>query len=129
MWPNKVATQWLDLKLPYFCKKTIFVLFVDFDSIWFSGEPSLPVAETVRLWKCFGLGGYEDDLLKTVERYNPETNTWTKRADLNTARYCPGACVINGKIYIVGGWVVWVWRNVKITSVSNNMRMCVHDWS
>jgi len=60
----------------------------------------LPVAETVRLYKCFGLGG---DFLKTVERYNSETNTWTKRADLNFARYCPGACVINGKIYIVGG--------------------------
>ena len=63
------------------------------------------MAETVRLYKCFGLGGLgiRGDLLKTVERYNPETSTWTKRADLNIGRLCPGACVINGKIYIVGG--------------------------
>ena len=63
----------------------------------------MPVAETVRLYKCFGLGGYGDDVLKTVERYNPETNTWTKRADLNIGRDYLGACVINGKICIVGG--------------------------
>ena len=63
----------------------------------------MPVAETVRLYKCFGLGGYGDYFLKTVERYNPETNTWTKRADLNFGRFFHGACVINGKIYIVGG--------------------------
>jgi len=63
----------------------------------------LPVAETVHLYKCFGLGGHEGDFLKIVERYNPETNTWTELADLSIARYCPGACVINGKIYIVGG--------------------------
>jgi len=63
----------------------------------------LPVAETVRLYKCFGLGGYGDDFLNTVERYNPETNTWKKRADLNICRDKPGACVINGKMYIVGG--------------------------
>jgi len=63
----------------------------------------LPVAETVRLYKCFGLGGYGGNFLKTVERCNPETNTWKKRADLNIGRSRPGTCVINGKIYIVGG--------------------------
>ena len=65
----------------------------------------MPVAETVRLYKCFGLGGYGkgNGFLKTVERYNPVTNTWTKRADLNIGRGYLGACVINGKIYIVGG--------------------------
>jgi len=63
----------------------------------------LPVAETVRLYKCFGLGGNGGHFFKIVERYNPETNKWKKRANLNNYRDRPGSCVINGKIYIVGG--------------------------
>jgi len=40
----------------------------------------------------------------TVEEYNPETDTWTKKADMPTTPrwYCP-ASVVNGKIYVVGG--------------------------
>jgi len=63
----------------------------------------MAVAEILRLYKCSLLGGYLKTYLKTVERYNPETNTWTQRADLNIGRNRPCACVINGKIYIVGG--------------------------
>jgi RNA polymerase sigma factor (sigma-70 family) len=43
--------------------------------------------------------------LKTVEEYSPETDTWTKMADMPTARYLLTASVVNGKIYVIGGVV------------------------
>ena len=39
----------------------------------------------------------------TVEEYDPITNTWTKKADMPTARGGLSTCVVNGKIYAIGG--------------------------
>jgi hypothetical protein len=35
--------------------------------------------------------------------YDPATESWTKRADMPTARFGLSACVVDGKIYAVGG--------------------------
>jgi energy-converting hydrogenase Eha subunit A len=40
----------------------------------------------------------------TVEEYNPETDTWTKKADMpTTPRLYHSSSVVNGKIYVIGG--------------------------
>jgi N-acetylneuraminic acid mutarotase len=41
--------------------------------------------------------------LTTVEAYDPLTNTWTKKADMPTARFFLSTSVVNGKIYAIGG--------------------------
>jgi len=41
--------------------------------------------------------------LPTVEEYDPVTDTWTRKADMPTARHTPAASVVNGKIYVIGG--------------------------
>ena len=41
--------------------------------------------------------------LPTVEEYDPATNNWTKKADMPTARELLSTCVVNGKIYAIGG--------------------------
>jgi N-acetylneuraminic acid mutarotase len=41
--------------------------------------------------------------LPTVEAYDPATDTWTKKADMPTARYALSTSVVNGKIYAIGG--------------------------
>uniref|UniRef100_H2XRJ0 Uncharacterized protein n=1 Tax=Ciona intestinalis TaxID=7719 RepID=H2XRJ0_CIOIN len=46
------------------------------------------------------LGGHA---LKSVERYNIRTNTWTNVSSLNHVRFGSCACVVNGKIYVIGG--------------------------
>jgi len=39
-----------------------------------------------------------------VEEYNPETDTWTKKADMpTTPRLYHSSSVVNGKIYVIGG--------------------------
>ncbi|XP_078492901.1 kelch-like protein 26 [Ciona intestinalis] len=59
-----------------------------------------------------GLSGvvYNDEIyaicgfdLKSVERYNIRTNTWTNVGSLNHERHGSCACVVNGKIYVIGG--------------------------
>lgn len=42
--------------------------------------------------------------LSTVEEYNPATDTWTRKADMPTARGFLSASAVNGKIYAIGGW-------------------------
>jgi N-acetylneuraminic acid mutarotase len=38
-----------------------------------------------------------------VEEYDPATDTWTKKADMPTQRSCFSACVVDAKIYVIGG--------------------------
>ena len=44
----------------------------------------------------------------TVEVYDPATDTWTRKADMPTAREWPSTSVVDGKIYAIGGMVAWV---------------------
>ena len=44
-----------------------------------------------------------------VEVYDPLTNRWEKRADMPTARGMTDAVVVDGKIYVLGGYT---WRRV-----------------
>lgn len=49
----------------------------------------------------------EDDDLHSVDefaRFDPETKTWTKLPSLPGARSSHDAAVLDGKIYVVGGW-------------------------
>jgi hypothetical protein len=42
-------------------------------------------------------------LESTVMAYDPATESWTKKADMPTARFGVSACVVDGKIYAIGG--------------------------
>ena len=42
--------------------------------------------------------------LSTVEVYDPQTNTWQRVADMPTLRHGAKAAVVNGIIYVFGGY-------------------------
>jgi N-acetylneuraminic acid mutarotase len=48
-------------------------------------------------------GGFSDDASVETWEYNPADDSWTRRADLNGARYFHGAAAIGGKGYVYGG--------------------------
>ncbi|NWR19069.1 NS1BP protein, partial [Emberiza fucata] len=51
------------------------------------------------------IGGAESwNCLNSVERYNPENNTWTLMAPMNVARRGAGAAVRDGKLFVAGGF-------------------------
>jgi N-acetylneuraminic acid mutarotase len=52
-------------------------------------------------------GGGAGPSLSTVEVYDPSTNTWTKKANMPTARANASAGALNGKIYVIGGSTGW----------------------
>ena len=49
--------------------------------------------------------------LSTVEEYDPMNDKWTRKADIPTSRMGLSTCVVNGKIYAIGGQseaaIVW----------------------
>jgi N-acetylneuraminic acid mutarotase len=48
--------------------------------------------------------------LSTVEEYEPETNSWTTKTRMPTARYLLSSSAVNDKIYVIGGSVLsWPW--------------------
>lgn len=58
----------------------------------------------------YAISGRKDDMrynLPCVEAFNTKTNTWSKKADIPTARGGFGSVVFNGKIYTFGGENVW----------------------
>ena len=52
----------------------------------------------------WGGGGPQHRWYSAVEEYDPETDTWTKKADMPTARAYLSASAVDGKIYAIGGW-------------------------
>lgn len=76
----------------------------------------------------YAIGGetYSSPAIRRVEAYNFATNTWTRKADLPSARAITGgANVINGKIYLVGG----VNSNREPTSSLNVYDPATNTWS
>ena len=61
--------------------------------------------------KIFAIGGqvqiekdkFGDFALSKVEMYDPETDTWERRADMPTARFAASTSVVDGKIFAIGG--------------------------
>ena len=57
--------------------------------------------------KVFAIGGdvdkFGDISVATVEMYDPETDTWERKADMPTARTGVATLVVDGKIYAIGG--------------------------
>ena len=61
--------------------------------------------------KIYAFGGFDyignnAMVLSTVEMYNPQTDTWTRRADVPTPRTFMSVSPVNEKIYAIGGaWI------------------------
>lgn len=55
--------------------------------------------------KIYAIGGAGPvyQALRTVEVYDPTTDTWTTKSEMPTARQCLSTSVVNGKIYAIGG--------------------------
>jgi N-acetylneuraminic acid mutarotase len=62
--------------------------------------------------KIYAIGGfsssssdyyYTSKFFSTVEEYNPATDTWSKKKEMPAARGVHSACVVNNRIYIIGG--------------------------
>ncbi|MFC1569619.1 kelch repeat-containing protein [bacterium] len=50
--------------------------------------------------------------LNTVEEYDPVTDTWKSKSNMPTRRWSPSTCVVDGKIYTIGG-------NIGYPNISN----------
>jgi RNA polymerase sigma factor (sigma-70 family) len=59
--------------------------------------------------RIYAIGGAShQEVLSTIEEYDPETDTWTKKSDMPIASCYLSASILNGKIYVTGGWNVSV---------------------
>jgi N-acetylneuraminic acid mutarotase len=70
--------------------------------------PQFDMASAVVNGQMYIMGGFNSSsiVVSTVYIYNPTTNTWSTGPSMNTAKGGlgpPGADVINGTIYVVGG--------------------------
>lgn len=70
--------------------------------------PQMPTARHhLGFVECKGLlyavGGYNADGMKTVEAYDPKTNTWTTKASMSNGRGWLVVAVVSDKIYAIGG--------------------------
>ena len=50
-----------------------------------------------------GIPGVDIKMLKVVEVYDPQTDTWSRKQDMSTPRRQFGTGVVDGKIYAIGG--------------------------
>ncbi|XP_049313821.1 kelch-like ECH-associated protein 1B [Bactrocera dorsalis] len=54
--------------------------------------------------KIYIIGGLGDHLLKSVECYNPDSDTWTSCPDMNEYHLVPAVAAHNGHIYVFGDY-------------------------
>jgi len=45
-----------------------------------------------------------EEFCRTNEVYNPATDTWTTKSSIPSQRWGSSSCVVNGKIYVIGGY-------------------------
>ena len=70
--------------------------------------PRMSLQAVVLNGKIYAIGGVTgmsdgEVSLTTVEEYDPATDTWAAKADMNYPRKYFDACALNGKIYVFGG--------------------------
>jgi len=81
-------------------------------------KSDMPVAKTApavvldgKIYTIGGVKGREivlNNLVQTVEEYDPATDTWTSKAEMPTPRdYDLKLSVVNGKVYAMGGRQSW----------------------
>lgn len=91
-----------------------FEFFDDFESLSLTGwtdrqllpQTSADGTAAVHNDVLYYFGGYNDtarNILKINYAYNPNTNVWTRKADMPTARWGEVAVQYGGKIYVFGG--------------------------
>ena len=103
-------------------KIVLFVLIVEFDlalgslaeeGTWTTRSP-MPTATSLHSasvidGKIYVIGGTDTiyrvatDYFSTVRMYDPTTDTWTMKADMPRGRARAAICVVDGKIYAIGG--------------------------
>lgn len=81
--------------------------------------PRSDLATSVVNGKIYAIGGcigppQAPQPSSIVEEYDPVTDTWTRKADMPTARGFLSASAVNGKIYAIGGWML---PNVYLSTV------------
>ena len=54
--------------------------------------------------EVYTIGGMLAEPLDFVDAYDPGKDEWTQKAALPSARAGVVCCVVNGKIYAIGGW-------------------------
>ncbi len=54
-------------------------------------------------WHAIGEWNPQWEALTRVDVYDPTMDTWTRKADMPTGRGHTNACVVDGKIYVIGG--------------------------
>ena len=95
---------------------------------WTTGAPAptkrTEVAVAAVEGKIYVVGGFNKPSLRnaldyaishSVEVYDPESNTWTTATPLPEGRHHAGIAVLNGKLYVIGGFaqsLLSVWKAV-----------------
>jgi hypothetical protein len=49
--------------------------------------------------------GRDGESMSSIERYDPAPSEWSTASAMSTARQSFGACVVNGEMYVIGGFV------------------------
>jgi N-acetylneuraminic acid mutarotase len=64
------------------------------------------LSATVVDGKVYAIGGgvYRGGMVRTVEEYDPATNSWVEKADMPAATCWHSTSAVDGKIYSIGGW-------------------------
>jgi N-acetylneuraminic acid mutarotase len=73
-------------------------------------------------------GSFESATVGTVEEYDPETDDWTTKRPMPTARDAPAAMANNGRLYIVGG-VVEGPASFEITAAVEEYDPATDSWA
>ncbi|XP_054086941.1 kelch-like ECH-associated protein 1B [Zeugodacus cucurbitae] len=81
--------------------------------------------------KIYIMGGFNGNYLKSVECYNPDSNTCTSCADMVYDHWLPGVAVHNGHIYVVGDFKgsCWTLRSSARHMVSDLLSEILWLWS
>jgi len=80
--------------------------------------------------KIYAIGGgsvYQP--LRTVEEYDPATDTWTTKSEMPTARQGLSTSVVNGRIYAIGGGELSLYPTITTFSTVEEYDPATDTWT
>ncbi len=83
--------------------------------------PRLGLSSCVLNGKIYTIGGVKqpevsDDGLRSLQAYDPATDSWAVKANLPSARNWTSCAAVNGKIYVIGGDTTFLFNPLKTMS-------------
>ncbi|WP_415663159.1 Kelch repeat-containing protein, partial [Saccharibacillus brassicae] len=79
--------------------------------------------------KVYAIGGVDSNILSSIEEYDPDKNTWIKKATMPVGAVGSSAVSLNNEFYVIGGMTEQATTSGPATAQTNKYNPATDTWT